>query len=53
MFEMNISGSYENTIAFLSSFRKDAKGLLSILSVIFHPEKDALRTTIKYKVYVR
>lgn len=52
-FEMNVAGSYENTMAFLSSFRKDAKGLISILSVIFHPEKDALRTTIKYKVYVR
>lgn len=52
-FEMNVSGSYENTMAFLSSFRKDAKGLISTLSVSLHPEKDALRTTIKYKIYVR
>lgn len=52
-FEMNISGSYDNTMAFLSSFKKDAKGLISILSVFFHPEKDELRTTIKYKIYVR
>ncbi len=52
-FEMNIFGSYDNTMAFLASFKKDAKGLISILSVFFHPEKDELRTTIKYKIYVR
>lgn len=52
-FEMNVFGSYDNTMAFLAAFRKDAKGLISILSVLFHPEKDELRTTIKYKVYVR
>lgn len=53
MFEMEVSGSFDNTMAFLSSFRKEAKALISVLSVHFNPEKDQLRTTIKYKVYVR
>ena len=53
VFEMDSSGSYDNTMAFLSSFRKDAKALISVLSVSFHPEKEELKTTIKYKVYVR
>ena len=53
VFEMEVSGSYANTMAFLSSFRKDAKAPVSILAVQFHPEKDILKTTVKYKVYVR
>ncbi len=53
IFEIMISGSYDNTMAFMSSFRKDARALISILSVFFQPEGNELKTTIKYKIYVR
>ena len=53
IFEIDVSGSYDNTMSFLSSFRKDTKALISILSVHFNPKNDVLNTTIKYKVYVR
>lgn len=53
VFEIAISGTYDDTVAFLSSFRKEAKALISILAVHFNPDKSIIRTTIKYKVYVR
>lgn len=53
VFEMDISGSYDNTMTFLGSFRRETKALMAILSVSFRPEKDILKTTIKYKIYVR
>ncbi len=53
VFEMDISGSYDDTISFLALFRKQTKALMSILSVDFKPDKDILKTTIKYKIYVR
>ena len=53
VFEMDISGSYDNTMSFMSSFRNETKALISVLSVHFVPEKEKLKSTIKYKVYVR
>ena len=53
IFEMDFTGSYNNTMAFLSSFRRNAKALISILSVNFKSEKTMLKTTIRYKIYVR
>lgn len=52
IFEMEITGSYEDTMAFLSSFPREIKTLVSLLSVSFQADKATIKTTIKYKVYV-
>lgn len=52
VFEMEITGSYENTMAFLSGLSK-GKALIAVLSLSFQPDKETLKTSVKYKVYVR
>ena len=53
VYDMELRGSYDNTMEFLSTFRQQAKALISILSVSFQPDKEIIRTSVKYKLYVR
>ncbi|MBO6211277.1 MAG: hypothetical protein J6N99_11370 [Schwartzia sp.] len=53
VYEMELRGSYDNTMEFLSTFRQKTKALIAILSVSFQPDKESIRTSVKYKLYVR
>ncbi|MBQ8697964.1 MAG: hypothetical protein IJ521_03050 [Schwartzia sp.] len=53
VYEMEIRGSYDNTMEFLSTFRQKTKALVAVLSVSFLPDKELVRTSVKYKLYVR
>ncbi len=53
IFDMELRGSYDDTMDFISTFRQKTKALVAILSVSFRPDKEKVKTSIKYKLYVR
>ncbi|MBR5162543.1 MAG: hypothetical protein IKW79_00815 [Schwartzia sp.] len=53
IYDMELRGSYEDTMEFISTFRQKTKALIAIMSVNFRPDKEAIKTSIKYKLYVR
>ena len=53
IYDMELRGSYENVMDFLSTFRQKTNALISILSVSFRPDKEMIHMSMKYKLYVR
>lgn len=51
-YTLSINGTYENTIAFLTTFHaRDA--LINILSLKMQPVNGLIKTEIKYRVYIK
>ena len=53
IYDMELRGSYDDTMEFISTFQQQTKALIAILSVSFRPDKETIKTSIKYKLYVR
>lgn len=51
-YTLSLSGSYENTVAFLTNFHaRDA--LINILSLKMQPQNGIIQTQIKYRIYIK
>lgn len=51
-YTLSLSGSYENTVAFLTTFHaRDA--LINILSLKMQPQNGIIQTQIKYRIYIK
>ncbi len=51
-YTLSLNGTYENTIAFLTTFHaRDA--LINILSLRMHPQNGLILTEMKYRVYIK